>query len=166
MADADSQILESVAQAYQELINKQQTLILSTYSSEHGAEVSYAPYVKGESGLYYIYTSELAPHTRNLISQGQASVLFIGDEADAATPFARERVTFNCQVKEIPMDDERYDSMLTNMHSKFGQVVTVLRSLPDFHLFVLMPQSGQYVVGFGKAFTIDPATGTVRQRSN
>ncbi len=150
--------LEEAAIACQALINNQQTLMLSSYSIEQGAEISYAPYVRDENGRFFIYTSNLASHTGNLLTQEQASILFLGLEADSRNLFARERATFNCQVKEVRRDDAIYDSILDQLQEQFGQVVAVLRSLPDFHLLVLTPRSGRYVIGFGKAFDIDPAT--------
>ena len=48
------------------------------------------------------------------------------------------------------------------MQDKFGEVVGVLRSLSDFHLLALRPESGRYVIGFGRAFTINLSDGTLR----
>jgi putative heme iron utilization protein len=48
------------------------------------------------------------------------------------------------------------------MQDAFGEVVGVLRSLSDFHLFVLRPESGRFIVGFGQAFSINVNDGTLR----
>jgi len=101
MSEQDDEALVQASAACSDLINNQLTLILSTYSEAEGAEISYAPYTRDETGIFYIFTSELAPHTANMQAQGQASVIFIKAEADTHNPFARERATFNCQVNEI-----------------------------------------------------------------
>ena len=37
---------------------------------------------------------------------------------------------------------------------RFGQVMQLLESLPDFHLFELQLQGGRYVRGFGQAYDL------------
>ncbi len=166
MDEVDLIAIEDAATlACQDLVNSQQTLMLSTYSSASGAEISYAPYIRNDHGPFYIYTSDLAAHTGNLIERGQASVMFIGLESETSNQFARERAIFNCQAEEVLAEDETYNSVLAQLQEQFGQVVTVLRSLPDFHLFALTPQTGRYVVGFGKAFEIDPVNGALHHLS-
>jgi len=165
MDEIDLYTIETAALACQDLIHSQQTLVLSTYSSASGAEISYAPYVRNGHGPFYIYTSDLAAHTGNLLERGQASVMFIGLESETSNQFARERVTFNCQAEEVLAEDETYGSVLAQLQERFGQIVSVLRSLPDFHLFALTPQTGRYVVGFGKAFEINPVNGTLQHLS-
>jgi len=139
----------------QKLVNSQKTLLLSTASQESVPDISYAPYVRDQQGNFYIYVSELAAHTRNLLSNPLASVLFIRPETDSANLFARERVIFRCSVDRVMRDDEIYSSTLKALRDKFGDVVSVLSSLPDFHLFSLEPTHGLYIVGFGQAYTIN-----------
>ncbi|WP_428610246.1 HugZ family protein [Sedimenticola sp.] len=138
----------------QALIEAYQTLLLSTVAADGQPEISYAPFVRDASGQFYIFVSELAGHTKNLQRQGRAAVLFIRDENETRNPFARERLVLSCQVLEVPSDDPRHEEMLSRMTQRFGDTVALLRSLPDFHLFVLIPDSGRYVVGFGKAYDL------------
>lgn len=140
---------------YQQLIDRNKTLILSTNSTQAGAEASYAPYVR-EQLVFYILVSDLASHTANMLSNGQASVLFLEPEEDVVNLFARKRVSFNCRVQELAKDDECYEQQLNRMEAAFGETVSLLRSLNDFHLLQLVPVSGLLVVGFGRAFVIDP----------
>lgn len=37
---------------------------------------------------------------------------------------------------------------------KFGNFMSMLRKLTDFHLYQLRPRSGAYVAGFAQAFTL------------
>ena len=149
---------QDLTTAYRSLIDSQKTLLLSTPSVTQGAEISYAPYVQDKQG-FYIYVSELAKHTANMLINRQASILFIQPETEADNLFARERVMFNCRVQEVTRDEPLYDEKLQSMQSRFGETVSILRSLTDFHLLQLIPVEGQYIAGFGKAFAIDLGNG-------
>lgn len=158
MKEPDLQKLDA---DYRALIESQLTLLLATSSDNGDADISYAPYLCVEKA-FYVYVSELAKHTGNMLRFGQASIMFVQPETEAANPFARPRVVFNCRVDEVGRDDARYESLLDGMCNRFGEVIGVLRSLPDFHLLELQPQQGQYVAGFGKAFYIDPESGELQ----
>ena len=148
---------------YLELIRAQQTLLLSTVSEQGDPECSYAPYVRDQTGVFYIFVSELATHTRNMLAKACASILFIQSENEVQNLFARERVVFECTVSEVKPEEDRYQIQLQMMEEKFGETVALLRSLPDFHLLSLTPVSGKYIAGFGRAFSINVADGTLKQ---
>jgi len=158
MSDAD---LKEQAVAYQALIQQQQTMLLSTVNEQGEAESSYAPYVRDEDGVFYIYVSDLASHTQNMLQHGKASVLFIQSENQASNLFARERVTFQCAVKEIQANAEIYPVQLSKMKQCLGETIELLAGLSDFHLLALQPVSGRYIKGFGKAYTVDVTSGQV-----
>jgi putative heme iron utilization protein len=147
--------LGDLTKSCRELITSRQTLLLATASESGTPDISYAPFVRDQNGVFYIYVSELASHTRYLLKNPQASILFIRPESESPNLFARERVVFSCSVYEIARDDENYPIRIQALREKFGEVVNLLHSLPDFHLFALRPKSGRYVVGFGRAFEID-----------
>ena len=140
---------------YQQLIISQQTLLLSTVTEKGSPESSYAPFVTDVHGKYYIFVSELASHTKNMLKNAKASILFIQPETEAKNLFARERVVFDCLVDEIQPQGKRYNEQMLIMNEKFGDTVELLKSLPDFHLLALTPISGKYIAGFGKAFSIN-----------
>ena len=143
------------ATALQKLLASQQTLLLSTASITGIPDMSYAPFIRDGSGCFYVFISELAAHTYNLLTNPQASVMFVRPESESDNLFARERAIFDCSVKEISRDDENYSNLLNALQEQFGEIVGVLRSLSDFHLFALSPKNGRYVAGFGQAYTID-----------
>lgn len=153
--------LEEFTRACHELMASQQTLILSTASANGVPDISYAPFVRDDTGLFYIYVSELASHTANLLHNPEASIMFIRPESESPNLFARERAVFSCRVWEIARDDENYTTRLNALQDKFGEVVGLLRSLSDFHLFALSPESGRYVAGFGRAFRINLNDGSL-----
>ncbi len=155
MSEISKQELEDITNRYQELMASQQTLLLSTASAYGVPGISYAPFVRDDAGIFYIYVSELACHTVNLLNNPQASLLFIRPESESPNLFARERAVLSCSVAEISRDDAIYAERIQALQNKFGEVVSMLRSLPDFHLFALRPENGRYVVGFGRAFNIN-----------
>jgi heme iron utilization protein len=130
------------------------TLSMATCSAGGEPEASYAPYLEVDRDLY-VFVSALSTHTANLIETGRVSVLFIEDEARAAHPFVRRRLTFQCQVEEVTRDEDGYKGILDLFETRFGGLVATLRTLGDFHLLRLHPERGRYVKGFGKAFAID-----------
>ena len=131
-----------------------QTLQLATINSSGQPEASYAPYLY-HNGSYYIFVSELASHTQNLLHNPQASIMLIESEADARNPFACKRFTAQCTVSEIHRDTDSYTPLLDQLEQQFGSTIGMLRTLPDFHLFELQPQQGRLVIGFGKAFGLN-----------
>ncbi|NOT85172.1 MAG: HugZ family protein [Methylococcaceae bacterium] len=147
--------LSDLSRQYQDLLLSQQTLLLSTVSEQGLPEISYAPFIRDEAGYFNIYISELASHTRNLLKNPQASILFIRPEAVSNNLFARERAVIACTAKKILRDDDSYFSRLQALQEKFGEVINLLSSLNDFHLFALCPESARYVVGFGRAFNVN-----------
>lgn len=163
MNDLDKKEHEDYVQNYHQLIQNQQTLLLATVSDQGEPECSYAPYVKGQNDVFYIFASELAIHTKHMLETLKVSVLFIKPEQKTKNFFARERVVFGCTVSEISQDDELYNLHLDKMNDQFGETVGLLRSLSDFHLLALTPRKGRYVAGFGKAFAINLADGSLDQ---
>jgi heme iron utilization protein len=157
----DTTDLTQRAKALQELLGSQQTLLLSTASLSGIPDISYAPFVCDESECFYIFISELAAHTDNLLTNPQVSVMFIRPESESSHLFARERAIFDCGVKEIDRSDSGYSTQLMALHERFGDIVGVLGSLSDFHLFALCPINGRYVAGFGQAFTINLKDGSL-----
>ncbi len=161
MSEISTQEHEDITRHYHELILSQQTLMLSTASAMGVPDISYAPFVRGHACVFYIYISEMACHTANLLNNPLASILFIRPESESRNLFARERAVLSCGVKEIFRDDAIYTDQVQALQDKFGEVVSVLRSLSDFHLFALHPESGRYVIGFGRAFSINVNDGTL-----
>lgn len=151
MAESEPHSLQNVCDA---LISQSDSLLLASCSSNGDAAISYAPFFRDDAG-FYIFVSELARHTQNLLARPRASILFIEPENEAGNPFARRRLTLDCRVREISKTTTDYAQKLDAMAAKFGEIIGVLRTLPDFHLLLLQPEHGQFVAGFGKAFAVD-----------
>jgi putative heme iron utilization protein len=120
----DTENLAERAKALQELLASQQTLLLSTASVSDVPDLSYAPFVRDKAGCFYIFVSELAAHTANLLANPKASVMFIRPESESRNLFARERAVFNCKAREISRHEEIHTTQLTALQDKFGEVVS------------------------------------------
>jgi heme iron utilization protein len=155
MSEISRQTLNDFIERYRQLLLSQQTLLLSTASVNGVPNISYAPFVRDCGGCFYIYISQLAGHTANLLDNPRASIMIVRPESESRNLFARERAVFNCSAKEITRGTENYKRQIQALQDKFGQVVGVLSALSDFHLFALLPESGRYVAGFSQAFTIN-----------
>lgn len=145
--------LQDAQEEYRRFPDAFSTLLLATSDKNAVPEASYAPYIKEPEG-FYVYLSELAKHTGNLLENNQCSIFFVQNEKDAASLFARKRLTYACDVIEVSKDESRYEPLLDKFENKFGSIMPVLRGMGDFHLFCLRPRSGSYVAGFAKAYAI------------
>ncbi|WP_434360362.1 heme utilization protein HutZ [Parasalinivibrio latis] len=129
------------------------TLQLATVDADGQPNVSYAPYALGGKA-YYILISELARHTQNLLEQPVLSLMMIEDEVNSKQMFARKRLTFDASVMQVSRDTEEWSQGIDALHRRFGEIVSGLSSLADFHLFRLTPVKGLFVKGFGQAFEV------------
>ena len=150
----DIKMKKSAKDALGELHQTLQSLFLSTLSTDGQANGSYAPYILDEKGDFYIFISQLASHTNDLLSNPQCSILLIEDEQDARQIFARKRVSYFCHCSVIEKDDPNYAALLDLFELRFTPIMSLLRTLPDFILFKLEIQSGNFVQGFGKAYQV------------
>jgi len=145
---------ESLEQSFNNFKQSVKTLQLSTLTVEGKPNASYSPFVVDKQGNFYIFVSQLAGHTQDLLANQQASILLIQDEADTRQIFARRRISYQCDVEPVSDESSDYLLMLNALEERFGNVVELLRTLPDFILFKLRPYKGQYVKGFGKAYKL------------
>jgi hypothetical protein len=160
-----SQDLSSLSSEYREFIASFQTVLIASTSVNNTPEASYAPYIH-LNGQYYLFISELAVHTKNLLQTKVASLLFIENEADAKNLFARQRISLQCSAAVVAKDSAEYQAALQLFHERFGKFMQLLQSLPDFHLFCLSPSAGNYVAGFGKAYSLTGSDLTELQHRN
>ena len=128
---------------------------LATLTTDGLPIASYAPCLIKDEGIY-VFLSQLSAHCKNLLKDNRVGVLLLADEADVRNPFARQRVSYQCQAKVVSANDSNYSAILDQLGETQGNTVELLRQLPDFVLFCLLPAAGTYVEGFGKAFELAP----------
>lgn len=51
--------------------------------------------------------------------------------------------------------EAQYTQVMDALEKRFGNTVSLLKSLPDFRLCELRPQQGRLISGFGKAYSIN-----------
>ncbi|VAW47615.1 hypothetical protein MNBD_GAMMA04-1012 [hydrothermal vent metagenome] len=157
-------------QQCQEFWQARRSIILSTTSFEGVSETSVTPFITDDDGSLYVFISELAQHTQNilcLLSESSTmgseqkspskyiSGLLIADELETEQDFARERLTLQLLPSEVFRESEAFSALLSRFEKTFGEVIPLLASLPDFHLIQLKVIKGGYVKGFGQAFTFE-----------
>lgn len=131
-----------------------QSLMLATQDTEGESDISSAPYVFID-GCYYIFISELAAHTAHLKNAPQAAILLIEDEAISRNVFARLRLSWVVMARMLANTEAQYTQVMDALEKRFGNTVSLLKSLPDFRLCELRPQQGRLISGFGKAYSIN-----------
>ncbi|MDX1335546.1 MAG: pyridoxamine 5'-phosphate oxidase family protein [Gammaproteobacteria bacterium] len=144
--------IEKAKQEFKRLRNDSKSLILSTTDAYGRPDASTVPYVYDDQGNFIVFISQLAQHTKNLKEQPKLAVMLIEDEATACNLFARKRVQYSCGASQANPEDQ--DKLLELFRVRHGKVVDLLSTLPDFVLFKLMADSGQFVMGFGQAYRL------------
>lgn len=140
-------------QVLSELRAQMQSVLLSTLGADGNPHSGYTPFVFDGLDIV-VFVSQLSLHTRDLLNNGRVSTMLIADEKESSQIFARTRVSYQCQASVVPPDDDHYGPLLDSMESRHGKMIGLLRQLPDFVLFRLRPETGQFVMGFGQAFRL------------
>jgi putative heme iron utilization protein len=139
---------------YDHFCDNLQSVMLAT-SDEHGVPyISYSPFYRDENKHIYILISDIVKHTQNIRKRCQVSVMFIEDEASTKQIYARSRLTYECKTEELPIPSPEWDQICKKLEERFGNLIQTLVDLSDFHIFKLVPYSGRFVIGFGKAYEI------------
>ncbi len=143
----------TIQQDFQTLRESLKTVHLATVDSEGRPESSYAPYVWVGQACY-LYLSELARHSSNLIANPAISLLFIEGEEKTKNLFARRRIILQGEVQKIERNTRLYKTVMTDFKNQFGDFIDVIEPLRDFHLFQINPQNGRFIRGFAQAYEL------------
>ena len=139
-----------------ELILNCKSLILAT-ASRKTAHASYVPFITLED-KFYILVSELAEHTAYLKQPDhEIGCMIIEDESTCTQIFARRRFMFKSKPKNIARGSEQWPDLIALFNRRFGDIIELLDSLPDFSMFELKPKNRVLVKGFGDAHKISDA---------
>jgi len=139
---------------YLNFLKKFRSLQLSTIGKNGRPESSYAPFVVDQNNQFYIYISALARHTKNLLNDSRAGIMFIEPEEQAENIFARKRLTFDCDAEIVVRESQDWMRIMSLFDDFARELMQTLRMLVDFQLIRLKPNSGLFVKGFGKAYEI------------
>jgi len=131
----------------------QKTIIMAALDAETGPEMGVTPFIRF-AGALAIYPSRLSAHVRALLAVGLGQFLLVEDEGAAQNLWARKRLKFNADVKEIRRDDPYFGPMCDAFLATHGSTMNLIRDFTDFHMLRIEPKSGVLVTGFGKAFAL------------
>ena len=146
------EILKEAFSQKDNIVQNMNTIVLSTNCKKGLPNASYAPSVIDADGYYYVYISKLSKHATNLLDNSNLSIMIIEDESKAENIFARKRLTMNCIATEIIRDTNDWINKINLLEDKFGDAISYLKKLTDFHLFKIEPKDGLLVYGFARAF--------------
>jgi putative heme iron utilization protein len=146
--------LDEAYQEFLELLQEAAGAHLATLDPEGCAEASYAPCVWHERDCY-LFLSRLSRHCGNLQRNPRLGLMLLEDAGSAPNAFARRRIGLQGRAEVIARDDALFATGLGLFHRRFGEIMQVLESLPDFYLFRIEVESGSFVRGFGQAYALD-----------
>jgi putative heme iron utilization protein len=153
MSDTEDDLARAT-QALADLRAQTRSVLLATVDAQGAPEASYAPFALDGAGRFIVFVSRLSAHTRNLLEDGRAAALLIEDEARSPQIYARRRVAYRCRVERLERSAAGADALLDLLAARHGEVLELLRGLGDFELLALTPESGQLVLGFGRAYRL------------
>ena len=146
--------INEVKEEYKKFLINFKSLELSTIGDKGNPEISFAPFVRDDKTNVYIFVSSLANHSKNLLYYRRAGVMLIEGEEKTENIFARKRVIFDCRVDYVKEGTKEWEKIMIKFDKCVGQLMKILRTLPDFKLICLIPQSGKFIKGFGMAYEI------------
>ncbi len=144
---------ETARREYQSLRENIKSVQLATLGEDDQPEVSYAPFIWFE-GACFLFLSQLARHTQNLLNNPAISLLIIEDQAESRNQFARRRIIWQGRAEAVERDIDLFKTVMQLFRGRFGDFIDIVEPLQDFHLFKICPHSGRFIRGFGQAFQL------------
>ncbi len=138
---------------YQSLRENIKSVQLATLGEDDQPEVSYAPFIWFE-GACFLFLSQLARHTQNLLNNPAISLLIIEDQVESQNQFARRRIIWQGRAEVIGCNVELYKTVMQLFRDRFGDFIDIVEPLQDFRLFKICPHSGRFIRDFGQAFQL------------
>lgn len=136
------------------IIDQNQTCALATLTKNTKPEVSLTPFVFVDAH-FYLFISDLASHTENLRTHDQCSLLISEPLKSTNNSFAQKRLSLTGQARFVDLKSQSYEPTLSKFEEKHGPTVSLLKTLPDFHLVEIEITSGRFIEGFGKAYAFE-----------
>jgi putative heme iron utilization protein len=137
------------------LIAAQPWVVLATVGLDGSPAASYMPFAIADDA-FGIVASRLAVHTGNLLAHRTASIILVGESADASQDaYARARCSIAVSAQPQPRGSPAGDAIWSALEARHGATACVLRTLGDFEAIALAPQSGRLVLGFAAAHDLD-----------
>jgi putative heme iron utilization protein len=146
---------EAQAQALTELLQIQEIAALGTL---HDGEpyVSMVPFALHPGG-FVIHVSQLAAHTKDMLSTPAVSLLVIAPPEPDEPPQARPRVTIQGIAARCLESDPRHSAAKAAYLTRFPDSAPMF-GFADFSLFIIEPRQARFVGGFGQATSVGAET--------
>jgi putative heme iron utilization protein len=114
--------------------------------------VPVAPAPEGDG--YLIHVSRLAQHTRDLETDGRVSLLLTAPLDPGLDPLALPRLSLQGQAEAVVPNSSTHQRAAETYLARFPQSELTL-GLGDFSFFLIRPETGRLVSGFGRALSLD-----------
>ena len=142
--------MTTISEKVDELIASLNSFIITSLKEDGLPSIGYLPFVR-QGCHFYVFTSSLSEHGKNLAKGCQASIMFIEDEQNANTITIRKRAMFDIDYQWIPT--EKGQEIIDLFQSRHDEIYALLRQMSDFALYQIHLKNGRFVQGYGSAFT-------------
>ena len=141
--------------ALRALLSAQRVAALGTLGADGHPFVSMAPFaVDTHSGKVVIHVSGLAPHTRNLLSSPEVSLMVMQAEVAQEPVHALPRVTLVGVASPLDTGGDAWKSARTAYLERFPEAEPMTQ-LGDFMFVGITIHAAHQVAGFGAARALD-----------
>lgn len=150
-------MLKSTIRDLQSLFTEQRVLSLAlTLPPDGAAYAGLLPFIMdtGRTAVL-VRASKLARHSRGLVEGARVCVLIHEKDDETKDPLQLKRVTFECTVERLARDTPEWVAARERYLARFPSAELTL-GLTDFQMYRLVPESGMYVAGFGRAIALPP----------
>lgn len=113
--------------------------------------------VADDFSAFYIHVSKLGKHTRDMVTDPRVSLLIAETDDRRADPQTLARVSVQGKAEILPRDASDYARVKSVYLKRFPEAGQLF-SLGDFNIWRIIPKSGRFVAGFGRAFNLVPET--------
>jgi putative heme iron utilization protein len=151
-------MLKSTIRDVRSLFTDQRVLSLAlTLPPDGAAYAGLLPFIMDTAGVaFLVRASKLARHSRGLTADARVCVLIHEKDDVSKDPLQLQRVTFDCTVEPLVAEAAEWSTARERYLARFPSAELTL-GLSDFRIYRLVPQTGMYVAGFGRAIALPPA---------
>ena len=137
--------------ALRDLLGTQRIASLGTLNADGGPFVSMVPFaIEPDAACLVIHVSLLAPHTRNLLTNPDVSVMVMQPEVAGEPVHALPRVSMNATAARLQPESTRWLAARQAYLARFPEAEPMTH-LGDFSFFAIYPTAARQVAGFGTA---------------
>jgi heme iron utilization protein len=150
-------MLKSTIRDLRSLFTDQRVLSLAlTLPPDGAAYAGLLPFLMDtDRAAFLVRASKLARHSKGLTAGARVCVLIHEKDDETKDPLQLKRVTFECTVEPLASDTPEWTAARERYLARFPSAELTL-GLTDFRIYRLVPESGMYVAGFGRAIALPP----------